>query len=65
LLRKIYILFFLTVLLMSILLLPAIVCLAEGNPEKFQYYVQALEYLFKGLIEYFRAVIELFKTAVG
>jgi len=63
--RKIYILFFLTILFMSILLLPAIVCLATGQPDKFQYYVQALDYLLKGLIEYFKAVVELFKTAVS
>jgi hypothetical protein len=32
--------------------------------DKFQYYVEALKALGNGLVEYFKAVIELFKEAV-
>jgi len=44
--------------------IPATVAIATGSPENFQYYIKALEYGLKGLAEYFRFVIELFKVAI-
>ena len=55
----------LALLLTSVLWAPAMVFAASGNPEKFDYYVKALEYLLKGLEKYFDAVVELFKTAIS
>ena len=62
---KAIVLIALALILTAILWIPAIVFAASGAPEKFQYYVQALEYLLRGLIEYFRHVIELFRAAVS
>jgi len=46
----------------SIIWLPAVA--AFSHPDKYQYYIKALEYLLKGLQEYFKAVITLFREAV-
>jgi len=43
---------------------PMAVYAATDNMDKFQYYVEALKALGNGLVEYFKAVIELFKEAV-
>jgi hypothetical protein len=43
----------------------AVVYAAGSDPEKFQYFVKALEYGLKGLKEYFNFIIELFKIAVS
>jgi len=63
--RKAFMLAITLLALTSVLWVPAVVCVATGQPDKFQYYLQSLDYLLKGLIEYFEAVIELFKVAVG
>ncbi|RLF82395.1 hypothetical protein DRN38_00045 [Thermococci archaeon] len=44
---------------------PSVVALANGVPELFEYYVKALEYGLKGLSEYFKFIIDLFKVIVG
>ncbi len=51
-------------LLTSIIWVPALTLAATGQIDKFNYYVKALEYGLKGLIEYFKFIIELFKVAV-
>jgi len=53
------------VLLTAVVLVPGVVYAATGQPDKYQYYLSALEALLKGLVEYFKAVIELFKTAIS
>ena len=63
--RKAFVLAIALLALTSVLWVPAAVCVATGQPDRFQHYLQALDYLLKGLIEYFKAVIELFKAAVG
>ena len=45
--------------------LPAVALAVTDQLDKFDYYVKALEYGLKGLIEYFKFVIELFRAAVG
>lgn len=49
----------------SIIWLPAITFALTDNYDKFQYYVKALEYGLKGLVEYFKFIIELFKVAIS
>jgi len=49
----------------AVVWLPGVVCAATGQIDKYQAYLAALDYLLRGLIEYFKAVIELFKTAVS
>jgi len=43
---------------------PFIVSASVGHPEKFDMYVKALEYMLKGLIEYFKAITDLFVKAI-
>ena len=43
---------------------PMAVFTVTDSMDKFQYYVEALKALGNGLVEYFKAVIELFKEAV-
>ncbi|RLE87273.1 MAG: hypothetical protein DRJ67_05140 [Thermoprotei archaeon] len=51
--------------LTSIIWVPALALAATGQVDKFNYYVKALEYGLKGLIEYFNFIVELFKVAVA
>jgi len=44
---------------------PSTLALAKGVPELFEYYVKALEYGLKGLSEYFKFIIDLFKVIVS
>jgi len=43
----------------------ATVYAAGSDPEKFQYFVEALKWGLEGLKEYFNFIIELFKIATG
>ncbi len=52
-------------LLTSPIWLPAVALAVTDQLDRFDYYVKALEYGLKGLIEYLKFVIELFKTAVS
>jgi hypothetical protein len=61
-----------TLLIIALILLassplwvPATVYAMTDNMDKFQYYLEALKALLDGLVQYFNAVIQLFKTAVG
>lgn len=44
---------------------PGAIAVANGTPELFQYYIKALEYGLKGLSEYFKFIVELFKVITG
>ena len=44
---------------------PIIVSVAEGNPTKLEAFVKALDYALRGLIEYFKTVIELYKLTIS
>jgi len=44
---------------------PVIVPLAEGNPAKLEAFAKALDYALRGLIEYFKTVIELYKLTIS
>jgi len=44
---------------------PAFISLAEGNPTKLEAFVKALDYALRGLIEYFKTVIELYKLTIS
>jgi len=63
--RRLVVLGIIALLLTSVIWVPALVFAASGQPEKFQYYVKALEYGLKGLQQYFQFIIELFKAAVS
>jgi len=62
--RKVAFIIALALLASSPLWIPATVFAVTDNMDKFQYYVEALKALGNGLVEYFKAVIELFKEAV-
>jgi hypothetical protein len=61
--RKILLVVVLALLVTSFIWIPAAVFATKDEVEKFQYYVEALRALLNGLIEYFKAVISLFKEA--
>jgi len=44
---------------------PATTALALGHPERFEYYVKALDYALRGLVEYFKTIIELYKLTMS
>jgi hypothetical protein len=44
---------------------PATTALALGHPERFEYYVKALEFALRGLQEYFKTIIELYKLTIS
>ena len=62
--RKALLIVALILLASSPVWVPMAVYAATDNMDKFQYYVEALKALLNGLVEYFKAVIELFKEAV-
>jgi len=62
--RKTIILVSLLTVSTSFLWLPAIALGATGQADKFQYYIEALKHGLEALVEYFKFIIELFKTAV-
>jgi len=64
-LRRLVVASVVVLLLTSIIWVPAIAFALTDNYDKFNYYVKALEYGLKGLQEYLKFVIELFKVAVG
>jgi len=41
--------------------IPAITALALGHPERFEYYVKALEYALRGLMETLKANLDAFR----
>ena len=51
--------------LTSIIWMPLMVLAGTGKIEKFDYYVKALEYLWKGFQTYVNAIIDLFKIAIS
>lgn len=63
--KKAIILILIVLIAISIILLPAAVFAFQGQPEKFDYYVKALEYMYKGFIAYLQKVFDLFKAAIG
>lgn len=63
--RKIIIILLVLLAITSIVWIPAIVFAFQGQAEKFDYYVKALEYMYRGFVIYLQKVIELFKVAVG
>jgi hypothetical protein len=63
--RKSVVVFLILLLVSGFIWMPMVVFAVEGNPDKFQYYVQALEYMLKAFIELLKAILELFKEAVG
>jgi hypothetical protein len=44
---------------------PAIVTIAEGETWKLEAFARALDYALRGLIEYFKTVIELYKLTIS
>ena len=62
--RKVVLLIALVLLASSPVWVPMAVFAVKDSMDKFQYYVEALKALGNGLVEYFKAVIELFKEAV-
>jgi regulator of protease activity HflC (stomatin/prohibitin superfamily) len=62
--RKILLIVALILLASSPVWVPAAVFAVKGEYDKFQYYLEALKAMLNGLVEYFKAVIELFKEAV-
>ena len=62
--RKVVLLIALVLLASSPVWVPMAVFAVTDSMDKFQYYVEALKALGNGLVEYFKAVIELFKEAV-
>ena len=63
--RKALLIVALVLLMSSPVWVPATVYAVKDETEKFQYYMEALKALLDGLVQYFNAVIQLFKTAVG
>ena len=49
----------------SFLWVPALAYTAQGQPEKFKYYVEGLKYGLKALEDYFSFIVTMFKIAVG
>jgi hypothetical protein len=41
------------------------VSLAQGNSEKLEAYTKAFDYALRGLIEYFKTIIELYKLTIS
>lgn len=62
--RKALLIVALILLASSPVWVPATVYAVKDESDKFQYYLEALKALLNGLVEYFKAVIELFKEAV-
>ena len=52
-------------LLIAFIGLPVMVSLAQGNIEKLEAFTRALEYALRGLIEYFKTIIELYKLTIS
>jgi cell division protein ZapA (FtsZ GTPase activity inhibitor) len=52
-------------LLITFIGLPVMVSLAQGNPEKLEAFTKALDYALRGLIEYFKTIIELYKLTIS
>jgi hypothetical protein len=52
-------------LLVAFIGLPAIVSIAQGNPEKLEAFTKALDYALRGLMEYFKTIIELYKLTIS
>jgi len=44
---------------------PVMVSLAQGNPEKLEAFTKALDYALRGLVEYFKTIIELYKLTIS
>jgi hypothetical protein len=44
---------------------PIVVPLAEGEPWKIEAFAKALDYALRGLIEYFKTIIELYKLTIS
>jgi cell division protein ZapA (FtsZ GTPase activity inhibitor) len=44
---------------------PVMVSLAQGNTEKLEAFTKALDYALRGLIEYFKTIIELYKLTIS
>jgi cell division protein FtsL len=63
--RKVVLLVALILLASSPVWVPATVYAVKDETEKFQYYMEALKALLDGLVQYFNAVIQLFKTVIG
>jgi hypothetical protein len=55
----------LLVLVAVFIFIPFAVAYSIGHPERFEYYVKALEYGLLGLKEYFKFVLDLFKEAIS
>jgi hypothetical protein len=62
--RKVVLLIALILLASSPVWVPMAVYAVRDEYDKFQYYLEALKAMLNGLVEYFKAVIELFKEAV-
>jgi hypothetical protein len=52
-------------LLIAFIGLPVVVSLAQGNPEKLEVFTRALDYAFRGLVEYFKTIVELYKLTIS
>jgi len=52
-------------LLIAFIGLQVMVSLAQGNPEKLEAFTKALDYALRGLIEYFKTIIELYKLTIS
>ena len=63
--RKLIVVVAVVLLLTSVLWFPAIALAVTDNYDKFEYYLKALEYGLKGLQEYFKFIIELYKISIG
>jgi hypothetical protein len=63
--RKALLIVALILLASSPVWVPATVYAVKDESDKFQYYLEALKALLDGLVQYFNAVIQLFKTAIG
>jgi hypothetical protein len=53
------------VLLITFIGLPVMVSLAQSNTEKLEAFTKALDYALRGLIEYFKTIIELYKLTIS
>jgi hypothetical protein len=51
--------------LTAFMIVPVMVAIAEGNPQKLEAFVKALDYALRGLIEYFKTIIELYKLTIS
>jgi len=63
--KKMLVIVVVLTILIALVGVPVMVTVAQGRPEKLEAFVKALEFALRGLQEYFKAIIELYKLTIS